>query len=55
MKETILWIDSIYEDVVEYPANTGTMYVFSSSIPHFVKKNNMEQDRVSISFNLSLK
>lgn len=41
--------------IVEYPANTGTMYVFSSSIPHFVKKNNIEQDRVSISFNLSLK
>tara|TARA_R100000027_G_C2210664_1_gene82902 strand:+ start:118 stop:681 length:564 start_codon:yes stop_codon:yes gene_type:complete len=37
----------------EYPSVTGKMYIFSGSVPHYVKINSTLNDRISLSFNLN--
>jgi len=46
-------VDDINMYSLELPANTEKMYVFSASLPHFVKENNTMEDRISLSFNMS--
>ena len=40
---------------VRYKPIVGRVLIFSSWIPHLVKPNKSDEDRISISFNISIK
>ena len=41
--------------IVRYPVNTGKLLLFPSTLLHAVEESDDDEDRVSVSFNMSLK
>ena len=44
---------SPFGGATEFPAEVGTILLFPGYVPHFVSQNRTDEDRVSVSFNLT--